>query len=87
MKVEEVCVLEERLEAQLFQLEVGGDAWRGSSLEIPEGDMRAAVEWGEMKLKQRICNERMLILNKESLHSTYSKPKQLFLCEFYIRKL
>lgn len=44
MKVEEVCVLEERLEAQLFQLEVGVDTWRGSSLEIPEGDMRAAVE-------------------------------------------
>lgn len=43
MKVEEVCVLEERLEAQLFQLEVG-EAWRGSFLEIPEGDMRAAVE-------------------------------------------
>lgn len=46
MKVEEVCVLEEeRLEAQLFKLEI--EEMPGEevcSLEMPEGDMRAAVE-------------------------------------------
>lgn len=45
MKVEEVCVLEERLEAQLFGMEV--EEMLGEKvcvLEIPEEDMRAVEE-------------------------------------------